>query len=254
MIRDSPWLEPRSCAGVNCSSPSTRWPRAARCAAAALPIPPSPSTITSHGLLMTRSPGERAAAAQQDPASGHLPRPDAAPVLHVDPSRISACSCTCRRYLARTTTAAPARPARPPVPGLATLSDAVAVRRASATTADIGSATRPAAYPTTRMARPASPPGTHPPARARISWTAGTQRLRLPVTDASATVPVGPSSRQCAPMPVGSPLRSSMGTQRSDGLSALHSRSPIVPTSAQRRLRSTTQSSNARSYARCPAG
>ena len=46
-IRDPPWLEPWSCAGPNRSRPSTRAPRAARCAAAALPMPPSPITITS---------------------------------------------------------------------------------------------------------------------------------------------------------------------------------------------------------------
>src|SRR3954451_1775722 len=48
MIREPPWLEPSACAGPNRSRPSTRCPRAARCAAAALPMPPSPTTITSN--------------------------------------------------------------------------------------------------------------------------------------------------------------------------------------------------------------
>ena len=47
ITRELPWLEPRSCAGPKRSSPSTRCPRAARCAAAALPMPPSPMTMTS---------------------------------------------------------------------------------------------------------------------------------------------------------------------------------------------------------------
>src|SRR5688500_6860629 len=47
MTRDRPWLDPRSWAGVNRSSPRTRRPRRARCQAAALPMPPSPTTMTS---------------------------------------------------------------------------------------------------------------------------------------------------------------------------------------------------------------
>src|SRR4051794_35998545 len=47
MIREPPWLDPSACAGPNRSSPSTRTPRAARCAAAALPMPPRPTTMTS---------------------------------------------------------------------------------------------------------------------------------------------------------------------------------------------------------------
>src|SRR5688572_25834693 len=46
-MREPPWLAPRSCAGPNFSSPRTRRPRAARWYAAALPMPPSPTTITS---------------------------------------------------------------------------------------------------------------------------------------------------------------------------------------------------------------
>ena len=54
------------------------------------------------------------------------------------------------------------------------------------------------------------------------------KRLRLlPITDASATVPVGLCPRQAHPLlltllPDGSPLRSSTGTQRHDGLSPIH--------------------------------
>src|SRR6478735_11656312 len=45
-MRESPWLEPRSWAGENCSNPVTRTPRSARAAAAEEPIPPRPTTIT----------------------------------------------------------------------------------------------------------------------------------------------------------------------------------------------------------------
>ena len=45
--RERPWLEPRACAGVKRSSPSTRLPRRARWYAAALPIAPRPTTIAS---------------------------------------------------------------------------------------------------------------------------------------------------------------------------------------------------------------
>ena len=47
-MRDWPWLEPRACAGVCRSTPSTRSPRAASRYAAALPIPPRPAKITSY--------------------------------------------------------------------------------------------------------------------------------------------------------------------------------------------------------------
>src|SRR3954466_11859562 len=42
MSREFPWLEPRSCAAVNCSSPSTRNPRRATWYAAGPPPPPPP--------------------------------------------------------------------------------------------------------------------------------------------------------------------------------------------------------------------
>src|SRR5215203_2368734 len=45
-MRESPWLDPRSWAGENCSNPVTRAPRSARAAATAEPIPPRPTTIT----------------------------------------------------------------------------------------------------------------------------------------------------------------------------------------------------------------
>src|ERR1700733_16109541 len=48
MMRVRPRDEPRACAGPNCSMPSTRCPRAAACAATALPIAPSPRTTVSY--------------------------------------------------------------------------------------------------------------------------------------------------------------------------------------------------------------
>ena len=47
MIRVTPWEEPMLFGMSNRSSPSTRWPRLANCQHAALPMPPTPMTITS---------------------------------------------------------------------------------------------------------------------------------------------------------------------------------------------------------------
>src|SRR6266508_5203237 len=47
MIRDSPWLEPRSWPGVNCSTPMARTPRSASRHSAWLPMAPRPTTTTS---------------------------------------------------------------------------------------------------------------------------------------------------------------------------------------------------------------
>src|SRR6266536_2889241 len=47
MIRDSPWLAPRSWPGANCSMPMTRAPRLASRQSAWLPIAPRPTTTTS---------------------------------------------------------------------------------------------------------------------------------------------------------------------------------------------------------------
>src|SRR5436190_23787865 len=52
MMRLRPCEDPRSCGMSNCSRPSTRAPRAAAWYAAALPIPPTPTTMTSY---MTRA-------------------------------------------------------------------------------------------------------------------------------------------------------------------------------------------------------
>jgi hypothetical protein len=118
---------------------------------------------------------------------------------------------------------------------LATLSDAVAVRRASATTADIGPVNRPAAYSTTRMLRP-RPPTWH------ASAAAGEDQWGRPDAATATTHTRRERYRACTPVfatvrthcslscRFGSPLRSSTGTQRSDGISPIHSRSPIVPT------------------------
>src|SRR5690349_19551881 len=57
MIREPPWLDPSACAGPNRSSPSTRRPRPARCAAAALPMPPSPTTMTSACMRLSQHEG-----------------------------------------------------------------------------------------------------------------------------------------------------------------------------------------------------
>ena len=90
--------------------------------------------------------------------------------------------------------------ARPRVPWLATLSDAVAVGWPSATTRPHrfgypagGLLNNEDAAPGTRA------PGMHSPQQSRISGAARTQRLRLPIAVASASVPVGLCSRQCAP-------------------------------------------------------
>src|SRR5215475_1313190 len=48
MMREMPCDEPRSWGMSYCSSPRTRTPRRARCATVALPIPPTPTTMTSY--------------------------------------------------------------------------------------------------------------------------------------------------------------------------------------------------------------
>src|SRR5919202_6187981 len=51
MMRERPCDEPRSWGMSYCSSPSTRTPRRARCATVALPIPPTPTTMTSYAPM-----------------------------------------------------------------------------------------------------------------------------------------------------------------------------------------------------------
>ncbi len=53
-MRLTPCEEPSWCGTSNCSSPSTRWPRAARWKHVALPMPPTPITMTSYAA--TRPP------------------------------------------------------------------------------------------------------------------------------------------------------------------------------------------------------
>ena len=45
-MRVSPWDEPRSCSGANCSMAVTLWPHWARAAAILLPAIPRPRTMT----------------------------------------------------------------------------------------------------------------------------------------------------------------------------------------------------------------
>src|SRR5687768_16286092 len=61
MIREWPWLDPRSWTGVKRSSPSTRLPRLASSWAVALPIAPRPTTITSYPAVIAHlsSPKQR---------------------------------------------------------------------------------------------------------------------------------------------------------------------------------------------------
>src|SRR5262249_50655032 len=51
MTRTRPWELPRSWATANCSRPRTRQPRRASSYTAALPMPPTPITITSYDVV-----------------------------------------------------------------------------------------------------------------------------------------------------------------------------------------------------------
>ena len=68
MVRLSPWDEPLSCPGSNCSIPITRSPRRARLKRVALPMAPSPITATSK-VLTTDSPDPAATATQSSAAA-----------------------------------------------------------------------------------------------------------------------------------------------------------------------------------------